>query len=75
MHLYGVDCLLVVGSGPIIAKHAEFEVEATGLHINPKYPYLGTSPDGLVMCAYTFRYKGRWALLNDHIVTSYAGHL
>ena len=31
--------------------HVEFEVEATGLHVNPKYPYLGASPDGLVMCA------------------------
>ena len=31
--------------------HAEFEVEATGLHVNPKYPYLGASPDGLVTCA------------------------
>ena len=31
--------------------HAEFEVETTGLHVNPKYPYLGASPDGLVTCA------------------------
>ena len=31
--------------------HTEFEVEATGLHVNSKYPYLGASPDGLVTCA------------------------
>lgn len=33
------------------SMHAEFEVETTGLHVNPKYPYLGASPDGLVTCA------------------------
>ena len=31
--------------------HAEFEVEATGLYVYPKYLYLGASPDGLVTCA------------------------
>ena len=31
-------------------RHSEFKVEITGLHINPHYPYLGASPDGLTNC-------------------------
>lgn len=32
-------------------RHSSFEVEITGLHVNPKYPHLGGSPDGLVSCS------------------------
>ncbi len=32
-------------------EHTFFELEETGLHINPKYPHLGASPDGLVSCS------------------------
>lgn len=30
--------------------HSSFQIKPTGLHVNPKYPHLGASPDGLVMC-------------------------
>ena len=30
--------------------HNSFEVQTTGLHVNPKYPHLGASPDGLTTC-------------------------
>ena len=33
------------------SKHTLFKVEMTGLHINPQYPHLGASPDGLISCA------------------------
>ena len=32
-------------------NHSFFEVEQTGLCINPKYPHLGASPDGMVSCS------------------------
>ena len=31
-------------------SHTSFELEFTGLHINPKFPHLGASPEGLVSC-------------------------
>ena len=31
-------------------SHTSFELKFTGLHVNPKFPYLGASPDGLVSC-------------------------
>ncbi|XP_060784112.1 uncharacterized protein LOC132890853 isoform X2 [Neoarius graeffei] len=31
--------------------HTDFKVEQSGLQINPAYPFLGASPDGLVSCA------------------------
>jgi len=30
--------------------HCFFKLEETGLHINPKHPHLGASPDGMVFC-------------------------
>ncbi|XP_062582511.1 uncharacterized protein LOC134244264 [Saccostrea cucullata] len=30
--------------------HTSFLCEETGLHLNPQFPYLGASPDGLVKC-------------------------
>ena len=30
--------------------HTSFKVESTGLHINPEYPHLGASPNGLTSC-------------------------
>lgn len=32
-------------------KHASFKLSTTGLHVNPQYPHLGASPDGLVTCS------------------------
>ena len=29
-------------------KHVRIKVDITGLHVNPEFPHLGTSPDGLV---------------------------
>ena len=31
-------------------SHTSFELKFTGLHVNPKYPHLGASTDGLVSC-------------------------
>lgn len=31
--------------------HDDFKVNTCGLFINPSYPYLGTSPDGIVTCS------------------------
>lgn len=31
--------------------HSSFSLETTGLHVNPKYPHLGASPDGLISCS------------------------
>ncbi len=33
------------------ATHFGFKVENTGLHVNPEFPHLGASPDGLVSCS------------------------
>ena len=33
------------------ASHTAFKVETTGLHVNPEFPHLGASPDGLVSCS------------------------
>ncbi len=30
--------------------HEAFNIKLTGLHINPAYPHLGASPDGVVSC-------------------------
>ena len=32
-------------------RHTSFAVEITGLHVNPTYPHLGASPDGLISCS------------------------
>lgn len=32
-------------------KHDNFKLTITGLHVNPSYPHLGTSPDGLISCS------------------------
>ena len=32
------------------ATHQNFEIVETGLLLNPSYPYLGASPDGVAMC-------------------------
>ena len=32
------------------SRHTHFEVKSSGLVINPSYPYLGASPDGVVSC-------------------------
>ncbi|XP_041376830.1 uncharacterized protein LOC121389299 [Gigantopelta aegis] len=32
-------------------KHCDLEVTKCGLNVNPKYPHLGSSPDGLVSCS------------------------
>ena len=31
--------------------HANLELRTTGLHVNPRFPHLGASPDGLVSCS------------------------
>ena len=31
-------------------RHANFEIELTGLHIDARFPGLGASPDALVNC-------------------------
>ena len=31
-------------------KHSSLQIKATGLHVSPKYPHLGASPDGLLTC-------------------------
>lgn len=31
--------------------HTSFLIKSAGLYINPKYPHLGASPDGLITCA------------------------
>jgi len=31
-------------------KHEQFNVKNSGLHVNSKYPHLGSSPDGMVSC-------------------------
>ena len=31
--------------------HLDFSVELAGLHVNPSFPHLGASPDGIVSCA------------------------
>jgi len=31
-------------------NHTNFKIESSGLHINPKYPYFGASPDGITNC-------------------------
>lgn len=31
-------------------SHANFTVQSSGLVINPSYPYIGASPDGVVDC-------------------------
>ena len=36
--------------GVMKISHTSFKVESTGLHVNPKYPHLGASPDGLTSC-------------------------
>ena len=30
--------------------HQDFQIRESGLILNPKYPHLGASPDGLVTC-------------------------
>ena len=35
----------------IETKHTSFKVEMIGLHVNPQYPHLGASPDGLISCS------------------------
>ena len=30
--------------------HIDFTVVPTGLHVNPSFPHLGASPDGIVSC-------------------------
>ena len=32
------------------SKHSSFQVQPAGLFVNPQYPYLGASPDGVVSC-------------------------
>ena len=32
------------------AKHENFLASDSGFHVNPKWPFLGASPDGLVTC-------------------------
>lgn len=32
------------------SKHQKFSVEENGLFINPQWPYIGASPDGIVCC-------------------------
>ena len=31
--------------------HRDLDIDNTGLHINPKFPHLGASPDGLLSCS------------------------
>lgn len=31
--------------------HQLFEIDDAGLFVNPSYPHLGASPDGLIRCA------------------------
>ena len=33
------------------ADHTSFAIRSTGLHLNPDYPHLGASPDGLIFCS------------------------
>ncbi len=42
----GKPIFLLVGN-----KHSSFEVNPTGLHLHIDHPYLGASPDGLVICS------------------------
>ena len=32
------------------SQHQEFSLVTTGLHVNPLFPHLGASPDGLISC-------------------------
>lgn len=34
----------------MLSKHVDFECTASGLHICPKYPFLASSPDGIISC-------------------------
>ena len=34
----------------VCTQHESFKLELAGLFVNPSYPYLGASPDGLVSC-------------------------
>ena len=31
--------------------HRDLDIDTTGLRVNPKFPHLGTSPDGLISCS------------------------
>ena len=31
-------------------QHANFQYSAAGLHVNPSYPHLGATPDGIINC-------------------------
>ena len=33
------------------AYHENFSVVDSGLRLNPKWPYMGATPDGVVMCS------------------------
>lgn len=32
------------------SQHQKFSVEENGLFVNPQWPYIGASPDGIVCC-------------------------
>ena len=32
------------------SQHTNFKIEQCGLFLNPEFPYLGASPDGLALC-------------------------
>ena len=34
----------------MLSVHRNFRLSLSGLHINPAYPHLGASPDGIVSC-------------------------
>ena len=54
-------------------SHENFTVSDSGLHINPKWPFMGASPDGLVdcnccgkgICEIKYPYSLRYATMTD----------
>ena len=45
------ECSTKKSAGCAVSQHILFKVETTGFHVNPAYPHLGASPDGLVSCS------------------------
>ena len=44
----GIDSFLAY----FTVKHSDVDCKQSGLVVNPKYPFLGASPDGYVVCSY-----------------------
>ena len=35
----------------MLDHHTNFSITASGLFVNPQYPHLGASPDGIITCS------------------------